>query len=454
MRQLEPVIWTRGTFLNPQHLQIQDRFLESALDFHLQSLHFRAWGFQSLQIDHAQLASGLFAVSQASGIMADGMLFEIPAPDAAPPPRPVATHFDPDQDTLDVYLAIPSYRDGGLNIAAQQRDTDARYRAAVEMVRDENTGQNEKPVVVARKNFRLLFEGENRDGFSTLRIATIVKDASNQYRVQAGFVPPTIEFRASDYLNSMARRIVEVLASRSTTLAALRRHKNLSLADFTAADIPAFWLLYTINSALPEFRHLFEVRGGHPEQLFHAMLSLAGALTTFSTKIHPRDFPVYDHENLGACFASLDEKLRILLETVVPSNFVTLPLKQVQPSIYATSIDRDDYLVNTRMYFAIKADGSPADLIEKVPYLVKIASADVVDRLVQQALPGVTLTYVPSPPQAVTVKLGYQYFGLTLGGAPWNSIAKSRNLAAYVPADFPNPVMEIGIILPQTTEQT
>ena len=27
MRQLEPVIWTKGTFLNPQHLQIQDRFL-------------------------------------------------------------------------------------------------------------------------------------------------------------------------------------------------------------------------------------------------------------------------------------------------------------------------------------------------------------------------------------------------------------------------------------------
>jgi predicted component of type VI protein secretion system len=49
------------------------------------------------------------------------------------------------------------------------------------------------------------------------------------------------------------------------------------------------------------------------------MLSLAGALTTFSLQVHPRDLPVYDHDVLGTCFSELDEKLRFLLETVVPS---------------------------------------------------------------------------------------------------------------------------------------
>src|SRR5262249_55067518 len=147
MRQLEPVIWTRGTFLNPQHLQIQDRFLESTLNFHLQSLHFRAWGFQSLQIDHAQLAAGVFSIARASGIMTDGMLFDLPGSDAAPPPRPLG-EFLKDRTSLDVFLAIPSYREKGLNVASQRREADARYRAEVEMVRDENTGNNEKPVVL------------------------------------------------------------------------------------------------------------------------------------------------------------------------------------------------------------------------------------------------------------------------------------------------------------------
>jgi len=449
MRQLEPVIWTRGTFLNPQHLQIQDRFLENSLDFHLQALHFRAWGFSRLQIDDTQLAAGTFAITEATGIMTDGLLFDIPSADNTPAPRPMAPHFDPDQTTLDVYLAIPSYREGGFNITNSKRDADTRYRAEVEMVRDENTGQNEKPVMVARKNFRLLFEGENREGFSSLRVATVEKGASNLYHIQPRFVPPLVDFRANEYLVSIARRLLEVLTARSTTLSALRRQKNQTLADFTAADIPAFWLLYTINTALPEFRHLFEARGGHPEPFFHAMLQLAGALTTFSTKIHPRDFPVYDHDNLGPCFTNLDEKLRTLLDTVVPSNFVSLPLRNTHTTFFATSIDRDDYLVNTRLYFAIKAEMPVADLISKVPYLIKIASGDLVEELVQRALPGVRLTHVPSTPTAIPMKLGYQYFSLTPGGPAWDSILKARNLAAFAPADFPNPVMEIDILLPQ-----
>jgi type VI secretion system protein ImpJ len=134
---------------------------------------------------------------------------------------------------------------------------------------------------------------------------------------------------------------------------------------------------------------------------------------------------------------------------VVPSNFVSLPLKLVQPSIYATSIDRDDYLTNTRMYLAIKAETGQADVIAKTPHLIKVASVDQVEYLVQQALPGVLLTHVPTPPNAIPVKLGYQYFSLTPQGIPWESIGKSRNLAAFAPEDFPNPQMELLILLPQ-----
>ena len=29
MKRLQPVVWQKGTLLTPQHLQIQDRFIES-----------------------------------------------------------------------------------------------------------------------------------------------------------------------------------------------------------------------------------------------------------------------------------------------------------------------------------------------------------------------------------------------------------------------------------------
>src|SRR6185369_14036789 len=162
------------------------------------------------------------------------------------------------------------------------------------------------------------------------------------FQLDPHFVAPLLDLRASDYLLSIARGLVEILSSKSSDLGSTRRQKNQSLADFSAADIANFWLLYTINTAFPLISHIFETGGGHPENLYSAMLSLAGSLTTFSNKLHPRDLPAYNHEDLGACFTELDEKLIMLLETVVPTNFVALPLKLVQPNIYACSIDKDE----------------------------------------------------------------------------------------------------------------
>ena len=49
----------------------------------------------------------------------------------------------------------------------------------------------------------------------------------------------------------------------------------------------------------------------HPETLFLQMLTLAGALTTFSPKLEPRDLPQYEHEELGPCFIALDAMIAV-----------------------------------------------------------------------------------------------------------------------------------------------
>jgi len=87
MKQLKPILWTKGTFLTPQHLQVQDRFLEDTLNFRLQALKFCPWGFRELAINSELLADGQFAVTRASGIFPDGLLFEIPEADPPPPSK-------------------------------------------------------------------------------------------------------------------------------------------------------------------------------------------------------------------------------------------------------------------------------------------------------------------------------------------------------------------------------
>jgi type VI secretion system protein ImpJ len=449
MKRLQPVVWSKGTFLSPQHLQTQDRFIESALQFRTSALNFRPWGFSELRINQQELAAGNFVISSARGILPDGLAFDVPDSDPPPPLRPLEPYFQAEQDSLDVFLALPHYQERGLNVAVGQRNADTRYRAEVITVRDENTGMSEKPIQVARKNFRLLMEGESREGTSVLQVANVKRTSADSFQVEARFVPPLLDIAASEYLLSILRRLVEILAAKGSILGGTRRQKNQSLADFTSSDIANFWLLYTVNSYFPLLNHLFETKKGHPEGLFSVMTSMAGALTAFSLKLQPRDLPAYDHEDLGPCFTDLDEKLRELLETTVPSNVVSLPLKLVQPSVYATALADDKYLVKTKMYLAISTETKEAELIKKVPSLVKVCSATHIDTLIRQALPGIQLTHSVKPPGAIPVKVNCQYFSLNQSGAAWEAVSRARNFAAYVPADFPNPQLELIILLPE-----
>ena len=214
-------------------------------------------------------------------------------------------------------------------MSVKGRNADTRYLSTLVDLRDENTGGSEKPVQLATKNFRMLLGSESREGCTSIGIARVKRGSSGTLQLDPEFIPPLLGIGANEHLLNIARRLVEILTAKSNILAGSRRQRNASLADFSSADIANFWLLYTVNSQLPVLRHYYESRRIHPEKLFRLLLGLAGALTTFSLKIQPGDLPSYNHEELGGCFGALDEKLRELLETVVPSSCVVLPMKMV-----------------------------------------------------------------------------------------------------------------------------
>ncbi len=167
-----------------------------------------------------------------------GCCLTFPTP-SAPPPRDLADRFEPDQDTLDVFLSIPHYREQGVNVASSGMEMETRFRAEVDMVRDENTGQSGRPVMVARKNFRLVFETESREGSSALRVATIRRLRRGRTELEPRFVAPLLNIGASEYLISMARPPVEILLAKNNSLSATRRQKNQSLANSPLRRLPA-----------------------------------------------------------------------------------------------------------------------------------------------------------------------------------------------------------------------
>jgi type VI secretion system protein ImpJ len=447
MRHTPPVLWTKGTLLTPHHLQAQDRHHEDALAFQVGALAFCPWGLSVLQIDPDALQGGTLVVHAVSGRFPDGLLFDAPVVGPTPPPRSVDKAFGPDQRHLQVYLAVPEYRPGARNVAPAGEAVPTRWQAAEHLVRDETTGLTERPIQVAPPSLRLIVEGESLEGYTTLPIARLERASSGEIGLDRSYVPPLLDVAASEWLLSLGRRLVERLSARSAALSGSRRQRNQDLADFSVADVGSFWLLYTINTHLPIIRHLQEVRRGHPAPLWEAMLALVGALSAFASQADARTLPTYDHLRLGDGFAELERRLYALLDGAVVDSAVSLPLKAVRPTLHAVALDQPQWLEAPQWFLAVSAPLRQQELIPKVLQGCKVGSADVVDTLIRQALPGIELAHVSAPPPAVPVKLDFQYFAIRKAGAAWDAIARARNLAAYVPAELVDARFELVIVM-------
>ena len=445
MPHAHPVLWSKGTLLAPQHLQQQDRAHEESLAFQLATLTFCPWGLARLDVDRAALAAGSIVITAITARLPDGLVIDAPTGDPSPAPRPFGDAWAPDQNSLIIYLAVPEYRPGGRNVANLGERAIARWHGDEITRRDEVTGLNERPVSVARANLRLLFEGESLDGYTTLPLARLVRDTGGVATLDAGYVPPLLDIGANDYLVGIARRLVERVSAKASAVSGTRRQRNQGLADFSVTDVAGFWLLYTLNTHLPALRHLYDVRRGHPSALWEAMIGLAGALTTFAAT--PSPLPTYDHLRLGDVFTLLDARVHELLDTAVPDAAVARPLRVVRHNVHAVAVEQASWLEAPQWYLAVSGSLRPIDIVQKVISGCKMASSDVVDTLIRQALAGVELTHVAQPPAGLPIKVDQQYFVLRRSGPAWDAIERARNLAVYVPTDLGDAKLELIIQL-------
>lgn len=264
MEHGDKVLWSKGLVLSPQHLQAQDRFLEGLVGAQ-RWLVFCPWGYRRLEFDHEALAGGVVKIVSAAGIFPDGLVFDIPGADAAPFARRIDDAFLADQTRLLVHFAIPERRPGARNVSPESAGAGTRYRADIVPRRDENSGLSERPIEVARKNLKLLAGAESLEGHSTLAAACVIRKPGGGFEFDEQFIPPLLDISAAHNVLTLTRRLVELLAAKSGELSAIRRHRNRGLAEFGISDVANFWLLYTVNSHLPGFRHLLDTKRGTPD---------------------------------------------------------------------------------------------------------------------------------------------------------------------------------------------
>lgn len=453
MKYLSRVVWSEGMYLGPHHFQVQNRYFEDSIRFATSMLWYAAYGVIGCQLDSEALVNGTLALTHARGIFPDGLAFHMPEADPLPPPRNVAESFPPARDTVTVLLSVPPRRPDGLNCVMPGAASNgapvprARYRAESFILHDETNGRDEKPVNLGLKNIELILDTELREGDLALPIARIQRDGAGHYIFDASFVPPCLQFMASTRLMEMLQRLLEILEEKSAMFSRRETTAKRSWAEFSTREIANFWLLHTVNSALAPLRHLFYSKRGHPEELFTEMLRLGGALCTFALEAHPRELPLYNHDDLGKCFDELDAKIRSYLETIVPSQFVSIPLVKRADYFYEAEVSDQRTLARARWIFAIRSQVGEVELISRTPQLVKLCSKQFVPQLVKRALPGIDLTHLPTPPAAIPNKIDFQYFSVSRSGPCWDHIVQTRQIGLYVPGELPDPEVELLVIL-------
>ena len=157
--------------------------------------------------------------------------------------------------------------------------------------------------------------------------------------------------------------------------------------------------------------------------------------------------PLYNHANLSQSFADLDYHIRTHLEIIIPTGFVTISLVKRAEYFFEAECTDQRVFNRSRWIFGVRSTVGEAEVIANAPKLVKICSKEFVPRLVQQALPGMTLTHLSVPPAQIPAKVDFQYFSITLAGPCWDHLSKSRKLGLYIPGELPNPDMELLVIL-------
>jgi type VI secretion system protein ImpJ len=435
------VVWSEGMFLQQQHFQQQERYLERILDARARAVASYGWGFLQVALEESALALGKIAIAAARGVFPDGTAFAIPEEDAAPLPLDIAASTKDER----IVLAIPLRRAGTSEVELNGGgDLPTRYQAREVEVADHNSaGDGRALLQVADLRLRLMASHDVTDGYATLGVAQLIeRRADNQLVLNKAYIPPSLGANENRLLAGDIREIHGLLHQRGEALAARLTHPGRG----GVAEIADFLFLQTVNRYEPVFRHLAQVSPLHPEELFDICLMLAGDLSVFREERRPIKHADYLHDDLARCFGPLMEDLRRSLSLVLEASAIPIELQNRKYGVRVAAIADQELIRSAGFVLAVNSQMPGEALRTRFPAQIKIGPVERLRELVNLQLPGIGLKALPVAPRQIPYHAGFCYFELDRSGELWKQLEQSGGLAMHVAGEFPGLEMECWAI--------
>ncbi|MET1254953.1 type VI secretion system baseplate subunit TssK [Aliikangiella maris] len=437
------IVWSEGMFLRPHHFQHNDLHLESLIEKRCSAIHGFAWGLKRYQIDSKLLELGKFSLESAEGIFQDGLPFHMPVESRLPDPITVDKEI---KNTL-VYLALPLLRAGVPTTTQRQTNEITRYFSEEKEIFDLNLGAKTSEIVAVNcPRVRLALESEDLSGYTKLPVARILEvRESGAVMLQPDFIPPVISCQDNSQLNSLISEIKGLLKQRAEALSG----RFIQSVQGGSAAFTDFLLLQSINRMEPMFHHYLHTNGTHPEELYRVIISIIGDLATFCTAEKRPDLetlPLYQHDNLTETYLALRQILSRYLSTVLEQSAVKYQIEERQFGIKVARINDRSDLDNPRFVLAVNADLPGEEIRNRLPAQLKIGPVEKIRDLVNNQLPGITVTALPVAPRQIPFHAGYHYFQLDPGGEYWQQMTNSAGFAFHLSGNYPSLTMEFWSI--------
>ena len=436
------VVWSEGMFLNPQHFQQQDRYIERYIDSKCSAYGAYGWGVHEFDVDQQLLKLGKISLLRASGVLPDGTPFNFPNIDDAPPviEVPAGTH-----NTI-IYLGVPVRRPGAIDVLPKENSQGlARYYSTELQVRDVTIeGGDSQTLDVAKLRLRLLLETDDLSGYACIGLIRVSEAREDKnVLLDDQYLATSLDCKAVPRLSGFIAELVGLLRHRGESIAG-------RLADTRrggTAEIADYMLLQLVNRLEPYAQHLTSIKGFHPLELYAEALKMAGELSTFVTKNkRPPVFPPYLHDNLQQTFTPLMNTLREYLSMVYEQTAVALNLVEKKYGIRVSEISDRSLLTTAMFVLAVRADVSDDVIRSRLPAQIKIGSVERIRQLVNAAMPGIAIKPLPVAPRQIPFRAGYTYFELDRHSEFWKELQQSGGFALHLGGDFPGIEMEFWAV--------
>lgn len=420
-----PIHWHEGLFLQPHHLQRLQKNITDAVGAERQLSWAYPYGVVEARLSPDELENQRVRFERFRAVMPSGVEIDVPGNADLP-------SFDIKQalaraGSFYIYLGIPLWFDRRANVIEHGQAVDSRskllYHVKETKWSDENTGDNEKPVLVRRLNPRLLLENDDRsdlDVIPLLRITRGIGEDIGTPRQDTRYVPPCLVLRGSPVLREMVRDLAsQVSASRQELVVQLTR-AGFSLENLRGLQFEQLTRLRTLNRFAGKLPALTEAPNVTPFSLYLELRELLGELAALHPDRDEFEVAPYDHDNPWPCFSELSTKIRSLLKGVGAPSFIRVPFLPVH-GLRTATLTAEHFDGPNEYFLGIKTAQDPVTLARLVenPDEFKLMPRSLATR----AIRGVPLKEERFVPLELPSQAGLHYFRLTREGSrSWQQI--------------------------------